>query len=181
MCHKLESIMEEGLAEHARTPRPDAVVNTVPQEAHGWPVRSYHAAGGVVIHDGRALLLHRHRPRGAEIRLPKGHVEAGESTDGCAVREVQEEAGLTALTIVAPLGTVENRFAHRGQRYLRYETWFLMAVEDPMPLAPEPQFVPAWHPLEDAEAALTFEAERLALRWARAAAGLPGGAPKTQA
>jgi len=162
----------------AQTPRPDAVIDTVPAAARGWRVRSYRAAGGVVIHEGRALLLRRPRPGGDEMRLPKGHVEAGESAADCAVREVQEETGLDAPVIVAPLGTVENRFAYRGRRYLRYETWFLMAVDDPVPRTPEPQFEPAWYPLADAEDALTYESERLALRWARATAGVPGASSK---
>ena len=39
--------------------------------------KRYNAAGGVVIHEGRMLLLDRSTRN--EMRLPKGHVEAGES------------------------------------------------------------------------------------------------------
>jgi 8-oxo-dGTP pyrophosphatase MutT (NUDIX family) len=152
-------------------PRPDAVVDAVSEEARGWPVRSYHAAGGVVIHDGSVLLLHRHQPASGpdEVRLPKGHAGPGESAAECAIREVQEEAGLRAPTIAAPLGTVESRFAHGGERFVRYETWFLMTVDDPAVLDPEPQFEPVWYPLAQGEHALSYEAERLAFRWACAA------------
>jgi 8-oxo-dGTP pyrophosphatase MutT (NUDIX family) len=148
-------------------PRPDAVVDDVPDAATGWPVRSYHAAGGVVVHDGSVLLLRRRDPSSGpdEVRLPKGHAEPDESAAECAVREVQEEAGLRAPTIAAPLGTVENRFAYGGERFVRYETWFLMTVDDPAMLDPEPQFEPVWHPLAQAERALSYEAERLAFRW----------------
>ena len=45
----------------------------------------YVAAGGVIIHDGQMLLLDR--PHRGEIRLPKGHVDPGESHDETALRE----------------------------------------------------------------------------------------------
>ena len=53
-----------------------------------------------------------------------------------------------------------------GQRFVRYETWFLMTVDDPVVRAPEPPFEPTWYLLEQAEAAISYEAERLAFRWA---------------
>ena len=40
------------------------------------PKKRYLAAGGVVIHDGRMLVLDR--PSRGEVRLPKGHIEGGE-------------------------------------------------------------------------------------------------------
>ena len=58
-------------------------------------VREYTAAGGVVLDDaGRVLLIERWVLRGGElrheIRLPKGHVEPGETdARGCAARDVR--------------------------------------------------------------------------------------------
>ncbi len=40
--------------------------------------------------------------------FPKGHIEAGETPEEAAVREVDEEAGVVA-TVVAPIGTLEFR------------------------------------------------------------------------
>lgn len=49
------------------------------------------AAGGVVVDDaGRWLLIHRN----GRWDLPKGHLEAGESLEQCAAREVEEETGV---------------------------------------------------------------------------------------
>lgn len=42
--------------------------------------------------------------------LPKGHVEPGESLQECALREVQEESGLTSIQVIEELGEVSYRF-----------------------------------------------------------------------
>ena len=50
------------------------------------------AAGGVIVRDGRVLLVHR--PRRADWSFPKGKLEAGETWEDAALREVEEETGL---------------------------------------------------------------------------------------
>lgn len=54
------------------------------------------AAGGVVVRGAGAAreLLLIHRPRYADWSLPKGKLEAGESWQQGALREVEEETGL---------------------------------------------------------------------------------------
>jgi CYTH domain-containing protein/8-oxo-dGTP pyrophosphatase MutT (NUDIX family) len=52
------------------------------------------AAGGLVEHDGRVLLVHR--PRYDDWSLPKGKLDAGEDWIDAALREVQEETGVRA-------------------------------------------------------------------------------------
>jgi 8-oxo-dGTP pyrophosphatase MutT (NUDIX family) len=49
------------------------------------------AAGGVLVEDGRVLLVHR--PRYDDWSLPKGKAKEGESYLACALREVEEETG----------------------------------------------------------------------------------------
>jgi 8-oxo-dGTP pyrophosphatase MutT (NUDIX family) len=49
------------------------------------------AAGGVVVRDGRVLLVHR--PRYDDWSFPKGKLDPGESFEDAAVREVEEETG----------------------------------------------------------------------------------------
>jgi 8-oxo-dGTP pyrophosphatase MutT (NUDIX family) len=56
---------------------------------------------------------------------PKGHIEPGESPEDAAVREVREEAGVTAR-IVGPIDDVAIEVAGERQR-IRY---FLMRAED---------------------------------------------------
>ncbi|HEY7293662.1 MAG TPA: NUDIX domain-containing protein [Dehalococcoidia bacterium] len=62
-------------------PGAHASIDTTPAEARGWPLRRYHTAGGIVVRDGRALLLHRIKGHVGEVRLPKGHVEPGETEE----------------------------------------------------------------------------------------------------
>ena len=50
------------------------------------------AAGGVVVRDGRVLLVHR--PRYDDWSFPKGKLDAGESFEDAALREVEEETGV---------------------------------------------------------------------------------------
>jgi len=139
----------------------------------------YQAAGGVVIHAGKILLLDR--PGRSEVRLPKGHVEDGESALEAALREVCEEAGYVHLVIVADLGTQQVEFtdSYRERRVTRDERYFLMRLRDEERVErdeKEKQFIPTWVPATDAAGRLTFEAEqefvRRALRWIEAH-GLP--------
>ena len=139
--------------------------------------RRYTAAGGVVMaaDGGRVLVLRRPGRQGPggreEVRLPKGHVEPGESHREAALREVKEEAGLAGLEIVADLGQQRVEFDFQGFHYARQEHYYLMSVPaGTRPQGPEKQFEPVWLPWDEALQRLTFEAEREWLRRARAAA-----------
>lgn len=133
----------------------------------------YAAAGGVVIHTGQVLVLHR--PSRAEIRLPKGHIEEGETQQQAALREVAEESGYTNLEIVDSLGQQVVEFDYKGSHVIRDEHYFLMHLTHPGRTARtdhdqkqkgEEQFEPRWLDGEEALAQLTFEAER---EWVRRA------------
>ena len=136
------------------------------------PVITYAAAGGVVTDDERVLVIVRPGRMGpdgrSEVRLPKGHVEPGESHEQAARREVGEEAGLLDATVVADLGHQQVEFESRNRHIVRDEAFFLMT---PSPGAPpgqaEGQFTPVWLTWEEALAQLTFEAEREWVRRAR--------------
>lgn len=53
-----------------------------------------------VVKEGRILLIRKKRGLGAgKINGPGGRLEAGESFDACAVREVREELGVTPLQL----------------------------------------------------------------------------------
>jgi 8-oxo-dGTP diphosphatase len=66
----------------------DAALPTGPVRAAGGVVWRRRGAGPVEI-----LLVHR--PRYGDWSLPKGKCDKGESDEDCALREVQEETGLT--------------------------------------------------------------------------------------
>jgi 8-oxo-dGTP pyrophosphatase MutT (NUDIX family) len=148
-----------------------AVVDTTPPEARGWPVVRARDAGGVVVHDGRVLLLHRRVAGQEEVKLPGGRLEPGEAPVDCALREVREETGLDDVTVVAYLGTVDSRFAFGGRRYERDEAWYLMRSAGAAGGPPEAGWDPVldWLSPGEVEAALTYASEKLAARWAVAA------------
>jgi len=52
------------------------------------------SAGGVIIEDGKTLLIRMRNLKGELVwTFPKGHVEAGETPELAALREVTEETG----------------------------------------------------------------------------------------
>jgi 8-oxo-dGTP pyrophosphatase MutT (NUDIX family) len=139
-------------------------------------VRTYAAAGGIVIDAAgdRVLTLlrpQRFGPDGQpEVRLPKGHIEPGESREQAALREVHEEAGLSGLEIRADLGHQTVEFDWKGLHTIRDESYFLLALAPGAGTDdPEGQFRLVWLSWEEALMRLTYEAEREWLRRARAA------------
>jgi 8-oxo-dGTP pyrophosphatase MutT (NUDIX family) len=73
----------------------------------------HRSAGGLVVHESRILLISTQN--GRRWQLPKGHIEAGETPEQAAVREVREETGVTGR-IVAPLPPVEYWFFEKGKK-----------------------------------------------------------------
>jgi 8-oxo-dGTP pyrophosphatase MutT (NUDIX family) len=138
------------------------------------PVREYASAGGIVVGalGKRVLVLRRAKRLGPdgqpEIRLPKGHIETGESRRQAALREVEEEAGLSGLEILADLGHQTVEFDYKGHQYVRDESYFLMVQSaEAAPGRPEKQFQTLWLSWQEALTRITFEAEREWLRRAR--------------
>ena len=110
------------------------------------------------------MLLLLDRPKRKEIRLPKGHIEPGETPAVAALREVTEETGLAQLEIVSALGQQIVEFEYKGDRYRRTEHYFLMRKygdqQAPRPAKDKAHFRPFWAPLAEAVNLLTFSAER---------------------
>lgn len=127
----------------------------------------YIAAGGVIIDDGQMLLLDR--PSRGEIRLPKGHVDPGETHDETALRETTEETGYADLEIVVDLGERLIEFEREARLFRRVEHYYLMQLlsnyQEPRSPKDEKQFRPFWLPMAEAVKQLTYLAEQeVALR-----------------
>ncbi len=133
----------------------------------------YRAAGGVVVDRwGHVLLLERDVVRDGrpvhEVRLPKGHVEPGESDEEAALREVCEESGYCDLLILADLGTARSEFDFEGRHIVRDEHYFLMGLKSPTwsgqrtdPTKEEALFRVTWvKDLATAQRMLSYESER---------------------
>jgi len=136
-------------------------------------VKRYIAAGGVVFEDELVLVLRW--PSRDEIRLPKGHVEAGETVREAAIREVSEESGYTRLEIEADLGSQRVAFDDEGRHVVRTERYFLMRLAgevDRPSGSGEAKFDPVWLTWDEALDGLTFEAER---NWVRRAMRVANG------
>ncbi len=92
--------------------------------------------------------------------LPKGHLEAGETTEQAAVREVEEETGI-AGRITATLGSVDYSFAAAGRRIHKRVHHFLMeAVSGELSDADVEVTEVAWVPLADLPSRLAYAGER---------------------
>jgi mutator protein MutT len=75
--------------------------------------------GGVVVDDGRALLIRRaHEPRKGEWSLPGGLVELGERLTDAVRREIAEETGLDVQ--VGPIIETFDRVHHDPDGRVRF-------------------------------------------------------------
>ena len=88
--------------------------------------REVHAAGGLVVRDGLVLLVHR--PRYDDWTLPKGKLDAGESFEEAALREVEEETGVRC-TLGAELPS--TRYSDKKDRPKLVRYWLMEVEHDP--------------------------------------------------
>ena len=117
------------------------------------------SSGGVVFRrfaDGPKylLILDAHGNWG----FPKGHEEIGESAEQAARREIQEETGLTALTLHAALPALEWTFSSGRTLVRKRCNYFLFesAVGETRPRRDEGITRCVWFSYQDATQDLTF-------------------------
>ena len=93
------------------------------------------AAGGVVVNGRGEWLMIRRNNR---WDLPKGHVEAGESFDRCAEREIEEETGVKAAVLRPLCDTWHAYFFPKTQRWeLKRTHWYLLRLTERGELKPQ--------------------------------------------
>ena len=114
---------------------------------------------------GAAALIGRLDRRGRLLwSLPKGHIEAGETAEQAAVREVEEETGIIGR-VVAPLGTIDFWFVAEDRRVHKTVHHFLLRAlggelsDDDVEVAEV-----AWVPLGELESRLAYADERRLIR-----------------
>jgi ADP-ribose pyrophosphatase YjhB (NUDIX family) len=81
------------------------------------------AAGGVVTNsEGDVLLIYRLQT----WDLPKGKIDKGETPEVAAVREVEEETGLTEIQLGDFIGHTYHTYEQKGKRILKKTHWYKM-------------------------------------------------------
>ncbi len=92
------------------------------------------AGGGLVLNkDQEALFIFR----GGKWDLPKGRIEEGESIEETAVREVEEECGISNLRLDRFLLKTHHVFYQGKVRKLKETYWYLMHSEVEQELVPQ--------------------------------------------
>ena len=134
-------------------------------------VERQHSAGGVVVREGDLLLIST--AGGRRWQLPKGRIEAGESAEEAAVREVREETGVTGR-VVAPLAGVDYWFADgNARRIKKHVDFFLLTYVEGSEANFDPREVAEaqWFHGVEGVARLTHASERRVAAEALAKAG----------
>lgn len=91
------------------------------------------AAGGVVIIDNKFVAIERN----GIPDLPKGHIEKGESPEVAALREVEEETGITDLEITKELPATWHCYLLDNQWTIKKTSWYLMKTASGMKNIPQ--------------------------------------------
>jgi len=81
------------------------------------------AAGGVVRNNEKNLLFIR---RWKIWDLPKGKLDKHEDVEQCALREVEEETGVSGLQITGTLPSSFHFYFYKEKLFLKKTYWFLM-------------------------------------------------------
>ena len=125
------------------------------------------SAGGLVVDKTgtKGLLIGRLDPKDASHErllwsLPKGHIEAGETPEQAAIREVAEETGIKS-EITRSLGVIDFWFMASGKRIHKTVHHYLF-TEVGGKLAPQVTEVDdvAWFPIDEIVSKLEYPDER---------------------
>lgn len=92
------------------------------------------AGGGKVYNSNNDILFIY---RNDKWDLPKGKAERNESIEETALREVEEETGVTGLKITKPLPTTYHIFKRQGIYKLKITYWFEMTTNYNAELYPQ--------------------------------------------
>ena len=84
------------------------------------------AGGGKVVNkNGDVLFIYRN----GKWDLPKGKTEKKESIESSAIREVEEETGVSGLIINKPLDNTYHIFKRNGRYKIKITYWFEMYTD----------------------------------------------------
>jgi ADP-ribose pyrophosphatase YjhB (NUDIX family) len=145
-------------------------------------------AGLLVLKGDAVLLLRRgHTPRKGYVDIPGGFVDAGETLEGAARRELREETGL-ALGRIEPLGSWWDRYHLPGfGGFPTFNVYYVGRWRSGTPVAGDDAAKAEWVPLaqvgrRSARYAWRHMTDvfRALRRWARAPSGRHGDGPRAR-
>ncbi|MFZ4057028.1 MAG: NUDIX hydrolase [Ferruginibacter sp.] len=92
------------------------------------------AAGGLVQNDNKELLFIL---RLGKWDLPKGKIDAGETPEIAAVREVEEETGVKKIELKKKIGETYHTYNAYGKNFIKITHWYFMHCPNKQKTAPQ--------------------------------------------
>lgn len=117
-----------------------------------------HSAGGLLVRDGKFLIIHWVSQNTYEI--PKGTVEDDETSEQACIREIREETGYDAAIVSYLSSTTINYTWSDGIDYEKRIDYYLMkpTSDESRPDREENEdFINEWCTYEEAKDLLTFD------------------------
>jgi 8-oxo-dGTP pyrophosphatase MutT (NUDIX family) len=114
-------------------------------------IRERTSAGGVIcrVESGRILVALTTEVGLNAYILPKGGVKKKETLEQAAAREIEEEAGLTDLHLIAPLGTRERLDFEKTKWITTHYFLYVTTQVKGMPTDPHHAYEVRWFPLQN--------------------------------
>lgn len=121
------------------------------------------SAGGIVIKNDLVLVVENSRMKNPKDKwwgFPKGHLEAGESSQTAAIREIEEETGVKA-EVVQKIGQSKYVITKNNEQVFKVVTFFLMQYLSGELKPQEGEISDViWLPYEEALKKLTFKSDK---------------------
>jgi 8-oxo-dGTP pyrophosphatase MutT (NUDIX family) len=95
--------------------------------------RQIEAAGGFIISQEGALFIFRNK----KWDLPKGKIDKGETPRKAAIRECEEECGISQLKIIKQLPETYHFYKIKGKLVLKKTYWYEMSTVAGQKLKPQ--------------------------------------------
>lgn len=92
------------------------------------------AGGGVLLNDEGKILVIKRR---GKWDLPKGKFKQGEQPEEAALRETEEEVGLSAISITDSLSPTYHIYEESSKLILKKTFWFKMRTSSMQPPVPQ--------------------------------------------
>ena len=114
-----------------------ALVGTSEEEIFEWcfgEMKKIEAAGGVVVNkNGEALWIFRN----GKWDIPKGKLNKGEDRETAALREVEEECGISGHQLRCALPDSWHVYEHKGKWVIKITYWYIMDYSGNQILIPQ--------------------------------------------